>query len=98
MITPELAPPPPDDIPAIVERYIGLVGKVVAEMEKKTSFKSQDINAVASIGRAVAMLQAVEEARISRVGGKAVRELTTAQLKRLVGAGAQENDGENSDS
>lgn len=74
----------PDDIPSIVERYIGLVGRVIKEMETKESFQSRDINSVAAIGRAVAMLQASEEMRISRVGGRAVKEIPTAQLRKLL--------------
>jgi hypothetical protein len=54
-------------------------------MERKETFQSRDVNAVAAIGRAVAMLQAVEESRVSRVGGKSVKEIPTAKLRALIG-------------
>lgn len=74
----------PKEIPEIIERYIALVGKAIGQMEQQPELQNKDINAIASIGRSVAMLQAVEEARISRVGGKAVRELSTTELRKLL--------------
>ncbi len=76
------------DIPSIVERYISLVGKVIKDMDerasKKDGLKAHEVNSVAAIGRAVAMLQAVESASITRVGGKAVKEHTSEQLRRML--------------
>lgn len=74
---------PPEEIPEIVERYVKLVGKVVASMEAKTGFQNKDVNAIASLGRSVAMLQAVEEARAARHGNKSLNEMTKAELKAL---------------
>ncbi len=74
----------PKEIPEIIERYIALVGKAIGQMEQQPELQNKDINAIASMGRSVAMLQAVEEARIARVGGKAVRELSTTELRKLL--------------
>lgn len=84
---------PPDDIPSIVERYIGLVGKVIGAMEAKArenGLETKDINSIAALGRPVAMLQAVEEAKISRVGGRAIKDLPTSQLHKLLSKQNQE--------
>lgn len=75
----------PKDIPEIVERYVGLVGKIVATMDAQGEFSNKDVNAIASLGRAVAMLQAVEEAKW-RHGDKPVDQMTTKQLKALAAA------------
>lgn len=74
----------PTDIPTIVERYIGLVGKVVASLEAKDEFQNRDINAVASLGRSVAMLQAVEESRIGRIGNKSLNDMDTKEMRKLL--------------
>lgn len=94
--TKSLPEPPPEDIPSIVERYIGLVGRVIGDLETKhraldagATLESRDINAIVSMGRTIAMLQAVEEAKISRIGGKAVKEFSTSQLRQLVEASNQ---------
>ena len=95
------APPPPQgpldaptDIPSIVERYIGLVGKVVANLEQKADFQNRDINAVASLGRSVAMLQAVEESRIGRIGNKSITEMPTSEMRKLLAARDRVEDAE----
>lgn len=90
----------PQDIPAIVERYISLVGKVIQDMDARADkgLKAHEVNSVAAIGRAVAMLQAVESASITRVGGKAVKDYTSDQLRALLArseaAEKEENAGE----
>lgn len=87
----------PDDIPSIVERYIGLVGKVVGGLETKhrelpegKTLEGRDINSIVALGRTIAMLQAVEEAHLSRVGGKAVKDMPTSQLRKLLNAAPEE--------
>lgn len=78
----------PEDIPGIVEAYILLVGKVVAQLSAKSDqeggLKSGEIAAIASVGRSVAMLQAVEEARIYQVGGKPIGQRSTEDLRKLL--------------
>jgi hypothetical protein len=79
----------PSDVPAIVERYQKLVGSAIAVMEakaKEKTLQSKDLNAISALGRSVAMLQVMESANITRVGGKAVKEIPTAQLRKLIGA------------
>lgn len=80
-----VAPPtaPPEEIPEIFERYMKLVGKVVAEMEAKTSYQNKDINAIAALSRPVAALLAVEEARSARHGTKSLNEMTKKELMAL---------------
>lgn len=90
-IIPSVTSQSPTEIPDIIERYVAVVGRMVHGLAQQPEFSTKDINAVASLGRAVAMLQAVEEARISRVGGKAVREIPTSELRKLVAASERED-------
>ncbi len=87
----------PTDIPSIVERYISLVAKVICDMDRKAetdSLQAHEVNSVAAIGRAVAMLQAVESASLTRIGGKSVKEHTSAKLRELLAASGASEGGE----
>jgi hypothetical protein len=81
-----MAIPPAKDIPGIVEEYILLVGKAVAQLSSKSELSSSEINAIAAVGRSVAMLQAVQEAKIHQIGGKPVSQLSTDELRRQLAA------------
>lgn len=84
----QLPPPPPaqktapTEVPEIVERYMALVGRVIVSFESQEKFGSKEANAVASIGRAVALLQAIETSKASLgPGQKPVEQMTTQEIK-----------------
>lgn len=98
LIEPTFARPAPDDIPSIVERYIGLVGNLVADFETKAREKtlgSRDVNAIVALGRTMAAFQAIELARKGRAGGKSIDELPTATLRQLVGRSSDDESSSN---
>lgn len=92
MLESSVTSPDPTDIPEIVDAYTALIGKVIGKFARKDADKTgkgldgRDISALVALGRTIAMFQATEEMRISRVGGKAVREMTTADLRKRLGA------------
>ncbi len=93
LISSAIIPDAPEDIPSIVERYILLVGKIVGGLEtkaKENTLQTRDVSTIVALGKTMAMFSALEEAKISRVGGKSVKEMSTKQLKQLAGFTAEQ--------
>lgn len=99
LVDSDIPAPAPSDIPEIVEAYTELIGKVIGKLAEKEKQKgpdgksqgleSRDINSLVALGRTIAMFQATEEMRISRVGGKAIKEMTSKEMQKLLAAGGQ---------
>lgn len=83
---------PPEDVPGIVDRYITLIGKVVANLEAReresqeegVSLRRQDVNSIVALGRTIVLLRASETSKVSRPDGKPVHELSTETLRALL--------------
>lgn len=89
------APPPataPTEVPDIVERYTKLVGKIIHSFETQPNFGSKETNAIASLGRSVAMLQMMDTAKSSLgPGEKPLEQMTTSDLRERLGLKAPES-------
>lgn len=82
----QLTKPAPTEVPDIVDRYMQLVGRVIQGLEQQKTFGSREANAVASIGRAVALLQALDTAQGSLgTGEKPLDQMTTEAIKARLG-------------
>lgn len=90
----QLVPGPPaipKDVPEIVDGYIHLVASLVHGYKGKSvnDLKPADVKNIIALGRSVAMLQVIEVNKLANVGHKAVKDLTTEEIKGLLAAPAE---------